>query len=53
MKPIPYQVSEEAVFYFNPSAGTVVDHTFRGMPTFIFWIDNGLGEHGYYGLPEV
>lgn len=53
---LPTRVSEELVTYWTPKdtpAAQAVDVTYKSMPTFIVWENNGLGPHGYYGLPQI
>jgi len=50
---IPTRVSAEIVCYYPPLADGAHDHSYRGMPVFCVHDDNGLGPHGYYGLPMI
>lgn len=47
-------VTAETVSYFAPRPSeTGVDHSMFRMPAFIVDEDNGLGKHGFYGLPII
>lgn len=50
---LPIRVSGEMVCYYRRKPSSTVDHRAGKMPVFICQIDNGINEHGYYGLPEV
>ena len=53
---MPTRVSAETVCYYAPRKGAEhenIDHSYNSMPVFIPEISNGLGNFGYYGLPQI
>jgi glycine/D-amino acid oxidase-like deaminating enzyme len=51
---IPTRVSDELVSYWEPKESRpTADISYKSMPTFIVYGDNGMGPFGWYGLPQI